>query len=170
MTTDQDPRPLLVLGLGNLLLEDDGVGIELLQRLAARGDDARVEFVDGGTQGIALGSLFAGRRAVLLLDAVRLGAAPGSVHRLQDPLRSAPPRGDSAHAANAGELLATALLLGDLPEHVEVLGIEPATTRTGIGLSAVVAAALPAAVAAGERALDDLLSRCFEPSRCPDPT
>ena len=169
MKTDAT-SPLLVLGLGNLLLEDDAVGLELLARVRARSRDPRVEFVDGGTQGIALGAHFAGRRAALLLDAVRLGAAPGTVHRLREPASAAPPRGDSAHGANAGELLATVTLVGDLPPFVEVLGIEPGSTRTGIGLSPNVRRALRAAVAAAEHAIAELLAHTVEPSPCPKPT
>ena len=164
--TDGSPAPVLVLALGNLLLEDDGIGIELLRGVEAAGDDARVEFVDGGTQGIALGAALAGREAVLLLDAVRLGAAPGTVHHLREPLRCAPPRGDSAHGANAGELLATAALLGDLPARVEVLGIEPASTRTGIGLSPQVAAAVPTAVRAATEILAAMLAAASGTTPC----
>ncbi|MFO1077401.1 MAG: hydrogenase maturation protease [Planctomycetota bacterium] len=167
MTTDDEARrPVLVLGLGNLLLEDDGVGIELLARTAAACADARVEFVDGGTQGIALGATLAGRAAVLVLDAVNLGAAPGTLHHLRDPLRAAPPRGDSAHGANAGELLATAALIGDLPGRVEILGLEPASLRTGIGLSPAVAAGLAPATDAALRAIDAMVAAVAGAAPC----
>lgn len=169
MRNDAARPPLLVLGLGNLLLEDDAVGIELLRAVASHARDPRVEFVDGGTQGIALGGLLAGRAAALLLDAVRLGAAPGTVHHLREPLVVAPPRGDSAHGQNAGELLATAMLLGDLPPHVEVLGVEPASTRTRVGLSPAVAAAVPTAADAAARAVTALLADLPDAEPCPRP-
>src|SRR5205085_8123532 len=68
-------KPILILAVGNQLLSDDGVGIVLLDELSRdriRGDG--VEFVDGGTQGLALLGQFTGRDAVVILDAVALGA------------------------------------------------------------------------------------------------
>src|SRR3974377_942260 len=78
-----DARPeILALGLGNLLLGDDAVGLRLLEELRDAGGDA--EFVDGGTQGLALLGYLADRPSVVILDAVALGAAPGTVHVLAD--------------------------------------------------------------------------------------
>jgi len=80
------PAPVLVLGLGNLLLGDDGVGLRLVERLAEEsGFGDAVEFVDGGTQGLALLGCLADREAVLVLDAVGLGGEPGTVHVLRGP-------------------------------------------------------------------------------------
>jgi hydrogenase maturation protease len=165
------PAPLLVLGLGNLLLQDDGAGLALLERLRAeRGHDRRAEFVDGGTQGIALSALLGGRRAALILDAVARGSAPGSVHVVRDPLAQAPASAaglaGGAHAANAGDLLRTCALLGDLPARVTVVGLEPAELRTRIGLSPAVERGLPAALAAARAELDLLLAACAEVEPC----
>ena len=81
----QNPPPILVLGLGNVLLQDDGVGPALLGLLETlHGKDDRVQFVDGGTQGLALLGYLSDRQAVLILDAVALGAEPGSVHVRED--------------------------------------------------------------------------------------
>ena len=77
-----DQPPVLALGLGNLLLGDDAVGLRLLEMLQAESADPRVEFVDGGTQGISLTGYLANRRGVLVLDAIGLGAAPRTVHVL----------------------------------------------------------------------------------------
>jgi hydrogenase maturation protease len=151
-----DRAPVLVLGLGNLLLQDDAVGLELLARLAAEPQPG-AEYVDGGTQGLALAGLLEGRTAALLLDAVRLGAAPGTVHRLDEALRCAPERGGTGHEANAGDLLAAAALVGDLPARVAVVGVEPGSVRTGLGLSDAVLAALPAAAEMARALLAELM-------------
>jgi hydrogenase maturation protease len=157
------PAPVLVLALGNLLLRDDAIGLFLLDELRAlRGSDTRVEFVDGGTQGLALVGLFEGRSAVLMLDAVQQGAAPGTVHHLEDALRRVPNSGASsgggAHQMNAGDLLLTASLLGEVPERVMVVGIEPEVVRTGIGLSPAVLASVPQAVNVAHHVLLQLLA------------
>jgi len=148
-----EPRaPVLVLAVGNLLLRDDGVGLRLLEMLM--GDtafgpevDFGIEFIDGGTQGLALLPYLDNRRAVLVLDAVALGAAPGTVHIVRreqfETFRAH--RAGSAHEGNALELLATARILGDLTSEITVIGIEPAQVSTGIGLSEQVESALPEA-------------------------
>jgi hydrogenase maturation protease len=157
------PRaPILVLGLGNLLLSDDAAGLHLeAALLAERGASAQVEFVDGGTQGLALLHYLAKRRAILVLDAVGLGAEPGSVHVLRGPaidgLRMR--RSTTAHEGNALELLATARLLGDVAEEIVVVGVEPARIATGIGLSPQVEAALPAAIGRARAVLESMLRR-----------
>lgn len=146
---------ILVLGLGNLLLSDDGLGLRLLKALAAEG--APAEFLDGGTQGLALLSHLDGRRALIILDAVALGAPPGAVHVLQGDAITAH-RAATAHGSNALELLAIARLLGDLPPSVTIIGIEPDCIRTGIGLSPAVEAALPEALARAREALESTLA------------
>jgi len=141
------PAPVLVLGLGNTLLTDDGVGPALVEQLSGGKDqwNGQVEFVDGGTQGLALLGQFAGRRALIILDALTTGAAPGTIHRFTLPqLRTVTPvRSASAHEGNAGELLHAAELLGELPDRLFVVGVEPQEIRTGFGLSSSVKDALP---------------------------
>ncbi len=136
---EHEPAPVLVLGLGNTLLTDDGVGPALVEQLVGSEDDwnGQVEFVDGGTQGLALLGQFAGRRALIIVDALTTGAAPGTIHRFTLPeLRTVTPvRGASAHEGNAGELLNAAELLGELPDRLFVVGVEPQEIRTGFGLS-----------------------------------
>ena len=155
-----EPRaPVLVLGLGNLLLGDDAVGLRLLEMLQC--DPAvgpGVEFIDGGTQGLALLPYLEGRRALLVLDAVGLGAVPGTVHMMGrgqiETFRAR--RAGSAHEGNALELLATARMLGDLPDDVTIAGIEPAEVSTGIGLSDEVQAAVPEAFESARKVLLEL--------------
>jgi hydrogenase maturation protease len=154
--------PILVLGLGNLLLSDDAAGLHLEAALKAeRGDSPQVEFVDGGTQGLALLDYLSNRRAVLVLDAVGLGAEPGSVHVLRGPaidgLRVQ--RATTAHEGNALELLAVARLLGDEAAEIVVIGVEPAIVATGIGLSPEVTAGLGEAMERARAVLDSMLRR-----------
>jgi len=144
-----EPAPILVLGLGNMLLSDDGVGPALLQQLVETENswNGEVEFLDGGTQGLALLGQLSGRRALIIVDALKKGAAPGTVYRLTLPeLREVSPgRASSGHESNAGELLAAAELLDELPDRLFVVGVEPDKITTGLGLSPAVQEALPAA-------------------------
>jgi len=151
--------PILVLGLGNSLLSDDGVGPALLDHLSGSAGnwEGLVEFVDGGTQGLALLGRLTGRRALIIVDAVKTGAPPGTVHRMTlAELRNVTPgRASSAHEGNAGELLAVAQLLDELPARLFVVGVEPKRIPTGLGLSAPVRRALSEA----SREVNELLTQ-----------
>ena len=151
--------PILVLGLGNLLLSDDGFGLELLTRLRdSYGAKPGVEFLDGGTLGTALLGEIEGRQALLILDAVG-GGTPGQVSCVEDPLRYPSPQGIGGHGANASGLLAAASLLNWLPEHVAVVGATPLSLATNIGLSDPLRKALPEAVGLAEATLAEFMSR-----------
>jgi hydrogenase maturation protease len=147
--------PLVVLGIGNTLLRDDGVGVHVvreLERQVARGDallPPDTQLVDGGTLGLDLLPLIAGARAVLLVDAALLGGAPGSVSVLRGDALRAP--GGSARAvvpAGIDDLLAAARLADVLPAAVALVGVQPGEIAAGLALTGVVRAALPAAIAA----------------------
>lgn len=149
------PRPPLVLGIGNLLLGDDAVGLRMLEELQQDADDwaPGVEFVDGGTQGLALLGVMAGRPWMVVLDAVSHSGRPGTVYVMTgaEALALQFVTAGTAHEGGAGSLLALATLTGDMPERVMVVGVEPEIVRTGIGLSAVVRGALADAIAAARR-------------------
>ncbi len=161
---DPGPAPVLVLGVGNILLRDDGVGLEILKLLAGNGvADESIELVDGGTQGLALLPLLEGRRCLLLLDAVTRGDAPGTVHVLDDPPAAGGGPIPAPHGGNTDDLLNAARLIGTLPPEVCVVGVEPAVVRTGLELSDEVQNALPAAWAAARDALDRLVRAAAPP-------
>jgi len=160
--TAGSPEPrVLVLGLGNLLLGDDAAGLRLLELLSGEGSRPGVEFIDGGTQGLALMGYLENRAGVLILDAVGMGAPPGSVHVLRGEelagWRARAP--GSAHEGNALALLETMRLLDTAPPAVVVVGIEPEILRTGIGLSDAVERALPEAIAKAKSALEGMMSQ-----------
>ena len=164
-----DRPPILVLGLGNMLLGDDGIGLELLSGLSeARQWGNEVEFVDGGTQGLMLLREISGRPAVLILDAVDRAAKPGAVHVLwaDDIATCAVPRSTTAHEGNAGELLAAATLLGESPGEVAVVGVQPERVATGIGLSETVKKGLRPALLHAQNILSEMIARCAHVSGC----
>ncbi len=156
--------PAVVLGVGNVLLSDDGVGVRVVQELARlTADDPRVvpsdtRLVDGGTLGLDLLQVACGARSLLLVDAVNLGLAPGTVTVLRGRAIAAA-GGNGAAPGGVGELLAMGRLMGWLPDQVTLLGIEAGDIGMGVGLSPGVEAAVPAAVEMARvelRALDEL--------------
>jgi len=153
--------PVLLLGLGNPLMSDDGAGQEILARLEAEAPKwgQNVEFLDGGTQGLALLGRFEGRKAVVFLDAVRLGDKPGAVHQLRgDQLVRMGSPGVTAHEGSAPQILAALRLLGEVPQEVAVVGVEPERLTLGIGLSPQVQAGLAAAASVARRTITEILS------------
>src|SRR5271166_968175 len=147
---EQSVPPVLVLGLGNVLLGDDGFGPRLVREVGElyAGFPA-VECIDGGTQGLALLGYLNGREALIILDALADGKTPGAVTVLErsEVLDFEVTRSTTAHEGNAGELLAAAQLLDELPDRVFLVGVEPERVRTELDLSECVARAFPVALA-----------------------
>jgi hydrogenase maturation protease len=148
--------PLLILGVGNVLLQDEGVGIHLARALEPEPDllPRGASVVDGGTLGLELLPLVEDAAALLVLDALNVGAEAGAVRVLRgDDLTTAFGTRMSPHQVGAGDLLAVARLTGVLPPAVALVGIQPEVIGYGLDLSPTVAAALPGAlVAAREEA------------------
>jgi hydrogenase maturation protease len=143
------PPAIRVIGVGNPLAGDDGVGIAVIEQLERAGLPAGVGIIDGGTGGLTLLTLMEGAVRVILVDALEMGREAGAVagFTYAAGLFAAGPAGFSLHQAGLGEVLALGAELGDLPE-LFIVGIQPAVLELGQGLSAAVAAAVPVAAAA----------------------
>ncbi len=140
-----------IIGLGNVLAGDDGVGILAARRLKARlgkqqADlvEVQVEVIEAELVGLEVLDLMEGVDVVMLVDAARSGHPPGTLHRLEV---SDGPIGKtlfphSTHALNAVDALELGRTLGTLPPRVIVFGIEAGTLRAGEALSPEVARAL----------------------------
>jgi hydrogenase maturation protease len=155
--------PAVVLGVGNVLLRDDGVGVRLVEALrAVAADDPTAlpgdtRLVDGGTLGLDLLGEVEGARSLLLLDAVDLDQPAGTVQVLRgDAIPSAGGSWGRSAPGGVGELLAVARLMGWLPDRVALLGVQVDDTGFGLGLSDRVQAALPEAVATARDQLREL--------------
>lgn len=139
MAKTSDPRRprALVLGLGNPLMGDDGFGLAVLARL--RGDwelPMSVELVDGGTWGMNLLPLIEDAAEVILIDAIRTGAPPGTVLELErDRLPKYLAHKLSPHQIDLKEVLALAQLRGTLPYRLVALGAEPGRLELSTMLS-----------------------------------
>jgi hydrogenase maturation protease len=138
----------VVLGLGNLLSSDEGLGIHALKMLGGQlGPQTAVELIDGGVLGLDLLPLVEECSHLLVLDAVNAGAAPGSLLELrrdQIPLYAGVKM--SEHQVSFQEVLGLAGLRGRLPEHLYLIGIQPVDLSTGLEVSATVAEVLPQVV------------------------
>ncbi len=153
-------RPVAVVGIGNPLQGDDGLGprvVELLRDHRQRGEPpgdgipAGVELIDGGTCGLFLLPALAGVAGLILVDAVDIGAPPGSIHlrtgaEVVRPWRpgGAAGRSFTVHHLGLADVVAVAGLAGVLPSATVLIGVQPTCLDLRLGLSAEVSAALPA--------------------------
>jgi hydrogenase maturation protease len=128
---------VLVLGVGNVLLRDEGIGVravEVLQRRFLFSSD--VEVLDGGTSGIELLTHIRERDCLIIIDAIKSGNAPGTVLRVEG--EDVPARFRtriSPHQLGISDLLAAATLTDEMPKRLVLFGIEPKNIDTGLELS-----------------------------------
>lgn len=139
-----EPARTLVLGLGNVLLHDDGLGVwtvELLRRSHRFPEEVRL--LEGGTLGLDLLPALDGVERLLLIDALATDGRPGRLFRLEgDEVPAALESKTSSHQVGLQDLLGTAELLGRKPPVVVLRGIEAGCLEPGTGFSPPVAAAL----------------------------
>lgn len=140
--------PLLVLGLGNVLLEDDGVGAAAVALLLERYvPPERASVLDGGTLGLSLLPYLEEAETVILVDAITADAPPGTVVRLEGAdVAPAVATRLSPHQIGVADLLDGARWLDRYPDRLLLLGIVPESMELAVGLSPRVHAALPALV------------------------
>jgi hydrogenase maturation protease len=135
-------RPL-ILGVGNLLMGDEGIGVVAVRHLENAGLSSRADLVDGGTGGVHLLGFFRDRSRIILIDATADHQPPGTVSLIQPRFASDFPPSLTAHDIGLKDLLESAALLGDLPEvdliTISIGGLSAMTME----ISRPVAAALP---------------------------
>ncbi len=131
---------ITVLGIGNILLQDEGFGVRVIEQLQQRYRlPANVQVLDGGTLGLELVGFIMGTNKLIVIDAVDGGGAPGTFYRFagsetelyfQNKL--------SLHELGIKDVLATLVLLAKPVGEVIIMGVEPATLELGVELSATV--------------------------------
>lgn len=134
---------VLVLGVGNLLMGDEGVGVHVLRLLEKKSPPDGVRLLDGGTGGINLLLEFDGMRDIVLIDATRDGKPAGTVTFLQPRDAGELPRGLGAHDFGLKDLFAVSALSGRTPSiHLFTISVEEIRPMS-MELSPAVAAAVP---------------------------
>lgn len=138
-----------VVGLGNLILSDDGVGVHVVQYLneAFRFSEG-VTVIDGGTSAIDLLDQLVEAEHLIFVDAARTGGAPGTVVELEGARLPAWFRQRmSPHQVGLADLLATLALMDHAPKSVTLIGIEPQSMELGTELTTAVQDAIAPAIA-----------------------
>jgi hydrogenase maturation protease len=157
---EQSPVKTLILGVGNLLLSDEGVGLRVVERLAATYElPEEVQTLDGGTLGLDLLYYLEGADGhpvenLLIVDAVEMGKEPGTLLRLEgDEVPAFLSVKVSPHQIGIPDMLFAAKLKDLYPRNVVLWGVQPGTLDVGLELSSPVAAQVDVLV---EKAVEEL--------------
>ena len=154
-------KQLLVLGVGNTLLTDEGIGVHAVYEFWKEKEDfdaSKVDFIDGGTFTQDIFYLFEEYEKILVLDIVRAGHAPGTIYSLEeDQLRKDEKQMLSLHDIDLLDSLGMAEMRGHRP-YLRVVGIEPETIDWGTQMTPTLAKAFPGYLTVVRRHIRELLS------------
>lgn len=141
-------KPILVLGLGNPLQADDGIGCRVTETLEQRALPDDVEVMDGGTPGVGLINLFEGRQRVIIIDAAEMEREPGTMLRFrpEDVALTGSTQRFSLHRSGVADALSLARTLGIALPDIIVFGVQPARVDWSEVLSPAVQAVVPQVV------------------------
>lgn len=136
----------LILGIGNNLLSDEGVGIHVIRYLETHHSDATdVTYLDGGTLSFTLAGPIAEHDSLIVVDAARLGQPPGSIRTFEGDEMDRYLTGNraSVHEVGLMDLFDISRLAGTFPRHRALIGVEPKSLDWGESPSPEVAPAIP---------------------------
>ena len=134
----------LILGIGNILLSDEGIGVRVAERMQRMSLPPDVEVLEGGVKGLDLIYFIEGREKVIVVDAVKAGAPPGTLFRFTDKDLAAK-KGTlrSAHGIDFSDVIAITGFMGIKPPEIIFLGIEPESLDAGMELSPLIEKNIP---------------------------
>ena len=136
-------KKVIIIGIGNLILRDEGVGVHAVRELEGRDLPPRVEVIDGGTALMDLLSVIRDAERIIVIDALKGGGEPGTIYRIcPDDLMGETEQPLSLHQVGLLEVLGMARQLGGDPE-VVIIGVEPKEIAWGMELTPEVKAKLP---------------------------
>lgn len=137
---------IVVLGVGNILLSDEGLGVRAIERLQRSYSwPPEVKLIDGGTCGMELLEDIEGLDALIMVDAIRAGQAPGTPILLAgDAIPVFFKTKLSPHQVGLCDVLATLEFLGRAPKDTTIMGLQPHSLALGMELSSEIEASMPA--------------------------
>lgn len=138
-------RPaIMVMGVGNVLLSDEGLGVHFLKELEKEDLPENVELLEGGTAGMELAHLIKETDFLIIIDALNANVQPGALFRFRPgDIKVIPDTFEvSFHQVGIIEVLTTANLLGDAPQTI-IYGVQPKNLDWGLDMSEEIKAALP---------------------------
>lgn len=143
-------KPITVLGIGNILLQDEGFGVRVVERLAERYRfPDEVQVLDGGTLGMELVRFLSETKRLLIIDAINGEGPPGTFYRIAgDEVQAYFREKVSMHELGIKDVLAVLGVTGHPVDEVVIMGVQPQSLDIGLELTPIVAEALDKAVIA----------------------
>lgn len=136
MNSRSSQKPILVLGIGNILLRDEGIGVRVIEHMHSMPINKDVEIVDGGTSGMDLLDVLAEREKVIVVDAVDSGHEPGTVLQFGlDQIVQKEQTAVSLHELGIAETINMTKQMGCAPKEVVFFGVQPQNIDCGLELS-----------------------------------
>lgn len=136
-------KKIAVLGIGNILMQDDGVGVEVATRLMVEEWPSNVEFIDAGTAILSLLGVFTDCDTIIVVDALRGGHGPGTIYRLTpEQLAGLQKDALSLHDIHVLDMIKMAALFNRQPQ-VIIYGIEPFRLAMELGITKQMQERLP---------------------------
>jgi len=136
-------KPILILGVGNIIQRDDGIGVHVIKEMKKNPLPTNVELFDGGTLGYDLLGIIEERKKVIVIDAVKGQKPPGTLYKF---LPSDVPVGnnyDSLHQLGIIEAIRLAELQNKVPNQIVIIGVEPETIDWGLSLTGTIKEKIP---------------------------
>jgi hydrogenase maturation protease len=153
-------KDILVLGIGNTMLKDEGIGVRVAEKMMEMSLPPEVEVMDGGIKGLDLLYYIEGRKKVIVVDAVMAGAPPGTLFRFTDnDLAAKKGIMRSAHGIDFSDVIAVARFSGTKPAEVIFLGIEPYDLSVSMELSPKIEEMIPILINLVMKEIEAYLSR-----------
>ncbi len=136
-------KPILILGVGNTIQKDDGIGVHVIEEMKKNPLPASVELFDGGTLGYDLLGIIEERKKVIVIDAVKGEQPPGTLYKFSPDDITTNNRYDSLHQLGIIEAIRLAGLQGKAPDQTVIIGIEPEIIDWGLTLTSAVKKTIP---------------------------
>lgn len=149
---------IAILGIGNILLRDDGIGIHVINQLEELSFDQHIKIIDGGTSIFDLLSVFAENDKIIVIDSLKGGYEPGTIYKITpQQLGSYLKSSSSLHDVQIMDLLKNINLMSYYPE-VIIVGVEPAEIYYDLELSDVLKAQVPQIIEIIKQEISSMLS------------
>jgi hydrogenase maturation protease len=153
-------RSIVILGVGNVLLSDEGIGVHVANELMKMELPLEVTVIEGGTDGFRLLNIITETDYLIVVDAVKGGETPGTIYRFGiEDVRNCPSGfKTSVHQIGILEVLHLSGLFGKTPETI-VIGVEPESLQMGMELSPSVSAKIPVIIKLISKELEQIKER-----------
>jgi len=138
MTNKSPKKDTIVIGLGNILFSDEGIGIHLIRKFSEHQDKfPSIEFIDAGTGGMNVLHLIANRKKAIIIDCAKMGKKPGTIKQFEpaDVQTIKKMTHFSLHEADILQIVNLSRQLGECPDQIVIFGIEPESLELGQNLS-----------------------------------